>query len=217
MLSKSKLVSAISSELPGYVLLPAPSSGAAALFSKFVDDLVLTLGIERSTRYEGRFTGSFYLSRSCSWSYVPGWLPKLAYSRIGHFLDEEARQILLEPEFAKPGVHDAWWWADQKGVQNFGVAIGVGEHPFVSQAGLAEQLRTSKPLDEYVRKLDSIIEHARAKGLTLQASSKEWLRVAEDILAATTDREALKPNFVKLLAADAQRLHLLRSSHNGRK
>src|SRR5262245_39039477 len=86
----------------GFQGVPGPAAPAGALFYKRVDDLVLTFGLEFHTIRPEAYTGSFYLSRTFTWSTTFAGLPKAAFQRVGPFLPSEERAGLLADEFAKP-------------------------------------------------------------------------------------------------------------------
>ena len=139
MSSRRQLIAALAegANERGYRTLPGPNAGAAAVWFRRKGPLVLMLGLELSTRYRERFTGSFYLSLSTEWAYVPTGFPREAYERVGSYLVPEERAAYLPVEFCQAGVVDAWW--DGFGSEStaaFLRALDLCEPRFLAQPGL---------------------------------------------------------------------------------
>ena len=207
MLSTKRLVKAIAAVLTEYREAPGKTLGAVALFYKPFEDLVLSLGIETSKRYVDRFTGSFYLSRSFSWAYMPPWFPRKAYARIGHFLSAEERSQLLEKEFTGHGVVDAWWIADEEGVRHFSKAVAVAEKRFLAQHEIVDALRGNVDLDAYISILDAIAARAGSVS-TERAGGRDmpiaW-HVAAEVVLRQRGEQFPKATLVDLVSTDAWR------------
>ena len=76
------------------------------IFYKHLENgLILTFGIEKSNLYKNKFTGSFYLSFTYTWSmFSPLFLPDYTYKRIGKLIPENA---------------DLWFNEDENGLNEF--------------------------------------------------------------------------------------------------
>jgi len=206
----------------GYERVPGPISGAAAVFYKVHGDLVLTFGLQFSTRYEDRFTGSFYLSRSFEWGYVPDGFPHEAYQRIGRFLTKEERILLLPSFFSQPGVVDAWWIGfDVATVTSFIEAIRLTEPRFLRQPGLIDAVSRCEAISRHVSLLHATAAMARGlkerpPGLRHQpqrystVTEPQWYWAAELVLQQQRPSSA-EPGFVRLVALDAWRVDTLLS------
>ena len=74
-------------------------------YKQLENGLILTFGIEKSNLYKNKFTGSFYLGFTYTWSmFSPVFLPEYAYKRIGNLLPENI---------------DLWFDKDEKGLIEF--------------------------------------------------------------------------------------------------
>lgn len=126
---------------------PSPQNGIK-LFYKPINDLFLTLGIESSKFYKGKFSGSFYLSKNLTWSYMPPSFPREAYKRISSFLDDSERMILLSSEYTEPGVVDAWWNYNTENISNFSRTIQLTEPRFLAQDNLLKKISNCPDTEE---------------------------------------------------------------------
>ncbi len=222
--SRKRLINEVGSGLSrlGYQRVPGSSDLAAALVYRWIDeDLALTLGLEFSTRYQDRFTGSFYLAPSFHWSYVLADYPMRAYERIGKFLTAEERRKLLDPAFAEPGMIDAWWIGfDEDSVESFLEAVTLTEPRFLSQDNLREEILSSREMAEHRHLVQATQRRAADLGAEPGGLSRQPRRyqppvpppfywAAEQVL---TERlpDLVTRDFVKLLAEDAWRLANLR-------
>jgi len=218
-LSRPGVIATLSAALENldYGRVAGPVKGAAAVYYKAIDGLFLTVGVEFSTRYDDRFTGSFYLSRSLEWAYVVRGFPLEAYQRIGHFLDVAERRRLLDPIFAEPGVVDAWWigFADAT-VSAFVEAVRLCEPRFLAQNGLRDAVLQCDGLKRHRELLDEIGRTAAALTAppdVLLAQPKrypagvdaKWFWAAELVISSRRP-EVLKPEYVGLVALDAWRV-----------
>ncbi|HEX7829390.1 MAG TPA: hypothetical protein VF787_07020 [Thermoanaerobaculia bacterium] len=178
-----------------------------AQFYRWVShDLVLSLGIESSSRYKGRFTGSFYLSRSFTWAYLPSWFPRDAYGRVGHFLRPDERELLLPSEFRRPGVVDAWWWAEEDDINKFAQAVRLGGPRFVETPGLVEKISSNEGIQRHVALLDAVADRAGAAVVAPDVPTN-WLDAARDVLSKSVGPSP-KATLVQLIATDAWRRRL---------
>src|SRR5215472_10548696 len=219
---KSRFIKEISAYMAAlhYGPVPGPLKTCAALFYKKIDDLVLTVGLEFSTRYKERFTASFYLSKSFHWGYMLPGFPKRAFERFGKFLEAPERKHLLDPFFAQPGVVDAWWIGFTSGsVESFLEALRLTESRFVEQPGLSDEVRNCEELKKHLVMVGEVVSGRRAlKGpppnLVHQPSRyappipREYYWAAELVLAKHEPGLA-SVSFTDLLAVDSWRIENL--------
>lgn len=218
-LSRRKLTETLSARLGGldYDRVLGPTSGAAAVYYKRIDDLFLTLGLEFSTRYDDRFSGSFYLSQSLEWAYIVRGFPRGAYQRIGHFLDAAERRRFLDPIFTEPGVVDAWWIGFTEGAAAaFVEAVQLAEPRFLGQKGLQDAVRQCEGLKCHREILQEVARTAARltsppDGLDAQPKrypqkvGREWFWAAEVVIGSRRP-DVLRLNYVTLVALDAWRV-----------
>lgn len=218
LLSKRKLLEGLGDGLRslGYAPVPGPSGGCAALFYKCVDDLVLTLGVELSTRYKDRFTASLYLAPSFEWAYMPSDFPRNAYQRVGLTLLPEERARLLDPLFAQEGVVDSWWIGfNELAIASFVGAVQLAEPRFLSQPALRDEIRRSEKMKKHVTMVARVLEIAERMvrcpdGLRYQpprahvAVPRKYYCAAEVVLSEMAS-EKITPAYVELIANDAWR------------
>jgi hypothetical protein len=227
-LSRRGVIETLSAALEDldYGRVAGPVKGAAAIYYKAIDGLFLTLGVEFSTRYDDRFTGSFYLSRSLEWAYVVRGFPMEAYQRIGHFLDSAERHRLLDPIFTEPGVVDAWWigFTDST-VSAFVEAVRLTESRFLGQDGIRDAVLQSEGLKRHRDLLDEVARTTAALTAppdVLIAQPKrypagvdpKWFWAAEVIISSRRP-ELLKPEYITLVALDAWRVVALAGGSKG--
>jgi hypothetical protein len=222
MTSRRHVIQDVSRRLEalGYRRVPGPIDGAAVVSYKAVDDLILTLGVQFSTRYADRFTGSFYLSRSLEWAYLPHGFPANAYQRVGRFLSVEERARLLQPFFSQRGVVDAWWEGTEAPVLSaFWEAIKLTEPRFLGQPGVITTVRECEALALHRVILEEVARTGRdlvvaPQDLNHQPSSHykgagpRWYWAAEIVLRRYKP-DAVNPAFVGLVALDAWRVETL--------
>jgi hypothetical protein len=222
MTSQRQAIRTLSGQLKvlGYLGVPGPVSGATSVLYRPVHGLVLTIGIQVSTRYANRFTASFYLSRSFEWGYLPDGFPEQAYRRIGRFLSAEERTCLLDPFFSQVGVVDAWWIGFDKPVLSaFTEAVTLAEPRFVEQPGLVDAVSGCQALMRHECLLEEVASLARdmkqapadlecQPSTYLKSAGAEWYWAAE-VALRQQKREALKPQFVGMVALDAWRVETL--------
>lgn len=129
----------------GYRRLPI-SKAAYALFFKKIDQLYLTLSIERSSKMPGRFTASFYLAPLLSWPYAPiDEFPMRAYRRIGECLTVQDRRK-IEPD-AEIETVDVWWKGyTLESVQQFTTFVPGAEKKFLSSKELQKKVLSCKAM-----------------------------------------------------------------------
>ena len=220
-LTKAKLISLTKNGLKneGYLHFKDTVTGAQGLYVKYINELYLTLGLTISRYYDSMFTASYYLSKVTVWGAVWGDIPKNSYQRVGLSLTKDERQLLLDHEYAKDGVRDAWWNInDQNAIENFLETIRITESRFLSQSDLAKQVQDSKDvnlLDQLVKMTSTIIKSFKLNEYSYEyLPSKpiddipiEWFKAAER--AIIDEKAILNANTVKRLAADAYRQKIL--------
>lgn len=195
--------------------------GCNALFYKQFDDLILTLGLELSTRYKERFTASYYLSPSFNWGYMPPGFPIRAYQRVGHFLTNEQRLRLLDAFFNAPGVIDAWWNGFQADVvNNFLEAVQLSEPCFLEQPGLKGEILSCEKIIKYMDMISKTISLSNTlqeipSGLAAQpkrhlAKISTKFYWAAELVLITSKPESVSSSFVQLLAVDSWRCEALK-------
>jgi hypothetical protein len=206
----------------GYQIVPGPAP-CGALYYRRLDDLVLTFGLEFHTIRPEAFTGSFYLSRSFTWSTSFVGFPKAAFQRVGPFLPTEERAGLLADEFAKPGIVEAWWLGFRRtSAQALPKGVLRAEARFLAQPDLAASVRASEGLAAHVELLQAIIPRARAlaaseeapEGLLAQPKRPpidippryNW---AAELTLAELRPDACNPRDVPFFATDAFRVAAL--------
>lgn len=215
-LSKSQLIKATKNKILelGYHEIKDTITGANGFFTKSLDNnFYITLGLEISRFYDSMFTASFYLSKTTRWGSVWGDIPSESYERVGSFLTKEERAELLNEEFSKEGVIDAWWDGFKKQeVDKFLKVVEIAEKRFLAQANLFSNIENSieiKWLVEYVSSVFALINEDRIKDAkyefvplkTKDDIPIDWYKAAEKTIR--NKKGVLNLNTVKLLAADA--------------
>lgn len=198
----------------GYHEIIDTITGANGFFVKSLDNnFFLTLGLEISRFYDSMFTASFYLSKTTRWGSVWGDIPSESYERVGTFLTKEERTELLNEEFSKEGVIDAWWDGFKKQeVEKFLKVVEIAEKRFLGQANLFSNIENSieiKELVEYVSSVFALINEDSIKDTkyefvplkTKDGIPIDWYKAAEKTIR--NKKGVLNLNSVKLLAADA--------------
>ena len=207
----------------GYYEIEGALTGSAALFYKQFSGLILTLGLELSTRYKEKFTASFYLSPSFHWSYLPKGFPKAAYQRIGRFLTIEERLRLLDRSFSEPGVLDAWWGGFQEDVvRHFLEAVQLSEPRFLEQPGLINEILSCEEIIKHMDMISQTISTAnnlkeKPSGLSAQprrlaAKTPAQYFWAAEIVLSTSEPDLVSSSYVQLLAVDAWRCKTLKKN-----
>jgi hypothetical protein len=101
------------------------------------DELWLNLGIEVSSVWNERFTGSFYLGPSFTWGLVFPGFPNEAYSRIGSLLTIKERKLFVDADFNK--TTDVWWDGySPNNIHRFVNAVTLTASRLVSKAGISD-------------------------------------------------------------------------------
>jgi len=206
-----------------YKLTPVLTGSFASLHFKKVEEFVLTLALEFSKYYEDRFTASFYLSYSFELPfYPPGLLRELAYRRVGEFLTLEERRKLLDQEFCREGVVDAWWIKfTQESIFSFLETTQLCEARFLGQKKLFNAIRECSELHAMRELLGEIKNTASylktlPSGLMYQPKkyvrevSTEWYWAAEIVMKNKGGYMAA--DRVTRLAVDAWRVATLLES-----
>ncbi len=204
----------------GWTVLPLDPSPAAVLYFKtLTDDFQLTLGIMESS-HTRRYTGSFYLSKSFTWSYCSHDFPPEAYSRGGKFLHCDEKIELLEPRYRKAGMIDAWWHDySEAGIAEFCRAVKLAAPRFVDQPGLAQRVAQSKLVRDHmeltsrVRELvrSDSVDHSPPRLTKMNPNvSGEWYAATAQVLSGHPVRD--NPNGIRFVAEDAWFLETLGSS-----
>jgi hypothetical protein len=220
--TKPRLIKEISAGMSalGYGPVPGPPKPSAGLFYKLIDDLVLTVGLELSTRYKDRFTASYYLSRSFHWSYMLRGFPSRAYERVGTLLEPAERMQFLDPYYSRKGVEDTWWIGfNSESINSFLQVIRLTEPRFLGQPGLADEIRNSSELQKYLRMVTEVISVRRTlkdppPNLRYQPSRysptvpREYYWAAESVLVVNVPAPVL-PSLTELLAVDSWRIETL--------
>jgi hypothetical protein len=149
----------------GYVRLPL-SKGCILLCTKQLNNVYLSLGVERSRYRKNEWTGSFYLAPTLSWSYAPpGEFPEKAYRRIGECLSTSERKKFF-PLIASKEI-DVWWnEKNEHSVDSFLQAVEMAEKQFTKSKDLQERVIKSKSMRELLKQLifvQNIIKVGRFK------------------------------------------------------
>ena len=179
----------------------------------------MTLGLEVSRLYDARFTASYYLSKTTRWGSVWYDIPKESYERVGKYLTKEERKLLLNEEFCRDGVIDAWWHDNE--VDNFFRAIELTEPRFLYQdlfSKIEESIEAQK-LSHYSSAVINAIQEGRVDELANYKFIPEkpindvpliWFKAAEAVVL--NENGILNSNTVKALAFDAWRQYQIRKS-----
>lgn len=215
-LTKYRLLKVVRNDLMdlGFIEIKTTSVGTDGLFIKKKDlGYYLMLGLTISRFYDSSFTASFYVSRSTRYGSVWGDIPPESYKRIGHFLTREERKELLDDEFNKPGVVDAWWnGIDDLTVSKFILAIKRSEKRFLAQPGLFNKIDASLEIKKFSDQVTMTMNELSSD--TLKEGNFHFLptRVVDDIplnwfmaseKALVKSGSSVNTNLVKLLAVDA--------------
>ena len=190
----------------GWTRLP-DASGLTSLFAKRVGDLVLSLGTSESSRYRERVTADFRLARHTFMTLGSPDAPRTR-ARVGRFLDAREREELLDAEYCRPGVLDAWWIArTREAAEAIAAAVRCAEPRFLGQVGLADEVEQSTTHAEYVAKLSSIASTPFEEGRTTNGPPAEWVDAAYDLVPAANPKH--RRAFAANIAADAWRTYRL--------
>lgn len=148
----------------GYSQVAGNTYGAFLhLYKRVESGLVLNLGMQSSRLFSESFSSSFYLSPTFTWGYSPPTFPCGAYVRIGQFLRTDERARLLAPEYAKPGVRDAWWTPySEDNVRLFCEALALVESRFLEQKEMIGAVLKSPDLMKHKALVTAVIELAEA-------------------------------------------------------
>ncbi len=191
----------------GWTRLPGPHE-LSALFGKRAGDLLLTLGIDESQLHRHRVTAEIALAGHTSLTMSFPDAPR-ARQRVGTFLRAEERTELLQPEFCKPGVSDAWWIG--RTVDNaarIAAASRVAEPRFLAQSGLLEEISKSSRHTAYVSKLRQVAGTHFDESTTARPPPQEWIDAAYEIFSDAHPKH--RRAFAAKVAADAWRtFHIL--------
>lgn len=203
----------------GYARTPGADDVASGLFYKLVGELILTLGLEISSLYDARFTGSYYLGPSFEWAYMLPDYPEAAFQRIAVFLTREERERLLEPEFHGSRVTDGWWLGfDHDAIESFAEAVSLTESRFVSQPGMREAISASEHMREHVELASHTLSLAskstRNHGeLAYQPKPDPIIPseyyIAAELVLREAEPELISKEYVALLARDTWRFRTL--------
>jgi hypothetical protein len=225
-LTKNKLIKLTKDQIESlnYREVKDTITGAQGLYIKLINkDLYLTLGLTISRYYESKFTGAFYLSKLTSWSMFGGDIPMSSYQRIGRFLTIEERSKLLEIEYSKDGVIDAWWdVSSEQSIISFIEAIRITERRFLSQPHLMEDILGSNDVARFenrarlvTKKVNSIDDVTYKDVMYKFIPTKpvddipiEWFKAAELVLIE--EHAVVNTNVVKNLGADAYRQNIFK-------
>lgn len=205
----------------GYLEIENTFFGADGLFIKRVsDEFFLTLGLIISRYYDSKFTASYYLSKTTRWGSIWGDIPKESYKRVGYFLNNQERKALLDEEYNKEGVRDAWWDVnDIRSINNFISTVSISEQRFLEQPDLFKKIEDSLEVNilvEYVHLVNDIITSRSIEEFNYKFTPAksinnipiDWFKAAE--IAITEKGGILNANTVKLVAADAWYQHLVK-------
>ncbi|UEG54401.1 hypothetical protein LLH06_05405 [Mucilaginibacter daejeonensis] len=224
-LSKATLIRLTRSGLErlGYKAIKDTITPAEGLYLKVINnDYYISLGLTISRNYDHLFTGAYYLSRNTTWATIGADVPKMSYQRIGNFLTEEERQMLLGGEYAQQKNGDAWWCSNSEAnLLEFFEAVRLTENRFLRQPNLIEQINSSNFINELSdmakKTILSVEVVAKNSNEAYQFSPSRpidgipiaWFNAAEKVIR---ERNAvLNVDTVKRLAADAYRQHILNS------
>ncbi|OKS87276.1 hypothetical protein [Mucilaginibacter polytrichastri] len=215
-LTKNQLIKATKAEIEilNYREVKDTITGAQGLYIKSIDkNLYLTLGLTISKYYESKFTRAFYLSKLTSWSMFGGDIPKESYQRVGRFLTIEERSRLLESEYSKNGVIDAWWDISiEQSINNFIEAIRITEGRFLNQPHLIDNILRSNDVSRLETRVQLVIKRVNSiddviykyiPTKPVDDIPMEWFKAAELVLIE--EHAILNANAVKSLGADAYR------------
>jgi len=204
----------------GYRDVPGPLPCGALLYRR-EGDLVVTFGVEHSPILPETYTGAFYLSRTFTWSVMHPGFPRAAFERIGPLLPTEERASLLAPEYARPGIVEAFWQGFRlSSATHLGRAAQLAEPRFLARAGLADAVRACASLAEHEALVKAIAADARGlaeapEGLVSQPRKPpfdvppRYLWAAERVASALRPVSPRAPD-VAALAIDAFRVATLR-------
>lgn len=216
-LTKAKLINKLQDKIEalGYKYIKDSITGSDGLFIKRVSEqLFLSLGLVKSTLYDSKFTGSFYLSPTTRWGSVWGDIPKESYKRIGYFLNL-AQQDAAGPNTDLP-INDLWWnFNSEEDILSFISSIKKAEGICLSMVELRTRIVNSKEVKELVIQRDTFLARHSASFENYKEEFKflpkkpidniplHWFKIAESVLISLDT--IVNANTVKLLAADVWR------------
>lgn len=211
----SKFKKLLSNELQecGFIKDTLKERYTLGLFYKKIDELILMLAVEMSAKNKGLFTGSFYLSRTFTWSYTPIGFPHTAYRRVGNFLNVHEREELLGCSYIGAGIVDAWWEGYSEDVLiKFKKAVQLSESRFLDQKDLlilvldCEELMCSQKYSKLITDLAIGYADDEMHALTSEKIDDIYFRAAEEILTKY-DSEWVNPDGIKFFVKDAWRYY----------
>lgn len=185
-------------EPEGWRKMPGPIH-VSALFAKRHEDLILCLGFDESDLYEDRVTAELTLGEHASLMSFPD-VPR-ARCRVGAHLLPDERTRLLDDEFCRPGVTDAWWTGrTAENVMKIGEAVRLAAPRFVARPGLREEIASSERHRAYANRLRAIAATPHDGG---KIPPDEWIEAAAALTTAPPkQRRAVAARW----AADAWRV-----------
>jgi len=222
-LTKNKLLKLAEGKLVqlGYSEFKDTRTGSSGLFVKIVNEkYFLTLGLEISRLYDARFTASYYLSKTTRWGAVWLDIPKESYERVGKYLTKEERKLLLDAEFNRDGVIDAWWHENE--IDKFFQTIELTEARFLNQENLFFKIENSievQKLSHYSScviksinegRIDESFNYQFIPEKSIDNVPLIWFKAAEVVLL--NESGILNSNTVTSLASDTWRQYELRKS-----
>ena len=203
-----------------YKLLPKKQRISDMIYSKELDNgMILSLGITKSKIYNHRFTGSYYLAASYTWSMAsPIFLPENVYERIGNYITLSERKNLVDKLFWN--LTDVWWlYNDSKKILNFVEAVRITQRKFISQGQniLPNLLNPNKYLDykNYISALNEILKNIDILNNDVPnfLNDESLYEITKKILAKRNDIRNNK-NGISLMSVDAYNCFYLSSKKN---
>lgn len=190
----------------GWTRLP-DATGLTSLFAKRVGDLVLSLGTSESDRHRERVTAEFRLAAHTFLALGSPDAPRTR-ARVGRFLEAGEREALLDAEYCRSGVLDAWWIGrTREAAEALAGAVRCAEPRFLGQVGLADEVERSRTHADYVAKLRRVAETPFDEGTTTHGPPAEWVDAAYELVPGADPKH--RRAFAASIAADAWRTYRL--------
>jgi len=195
----------------GFTKLLGSPAPFAALYYKIWKGLAMVLCVEISWHYDDRFTASFGLSRTFTWSFPPKCSPPTGvYERLGHFLTTAERRRILSAGFWGDGIKDAWWiGCKSETLQAFLEAVRLCEPRFLNQPALRDGILACEAISHHAAMVDAIVQRVERNEVNLTITRNTipsaWQHAAEEVVREKRP-EYLKQQYVAGLALDAWRV-----------
>lgn len=206
-LSKQGFYGALARVLRGddWLRMPGPT-GMSALFAKRSEELILSLGFFESDLYEEKVTAELALAGHTS--LIMMGFPGLSHARcrVGEYLLEGDREVLLDERYRHPGVVDAWWSGrTEDTVVKMAKAIRLAGPRFVARPGLREEITRNERHRLHIERLRAIAMVPLVEAQPAKVPPDEWVDAANALLTEAHPKH--RRAAATRLAADAWRTY----------